>query len=247
MREFTFTVCTYNTAGQLASVTYDATGSSPTTEQFEYDLNGHRYEVYGGSAPDVDEQDRLRTWNGLDFTYTDHGHLETRFDGTDTTVCTYDALSQLRAVDLPGTATDVTYGIDAAGRRVSRSVDGVVTHRYLYSGDRLVAEVDAVGAVLRRYVYGAKPHVPDVMLDSSGGVYRLVTDHLGSVRLVVDASTGAIDQHMDYDVWGNVAVESLSSGFERVPFGFAGGLYDPLTGLVRFGGAMQSHGIMIPK
>jgi len=37
---------------------------------------------------------------------------------------------------------------------------------------------------------------------------------------------------MDYDVWGRVTSDS-NPGFQ--PFGFAGGLYDPHTGLVRFG------------
>jgi RHS repeat-associated protein len=66
-----------------------------------------------------------------------------------------------------------------------------------------------------------------------GGVtYRLVTDHLGSVRLVVDASTGAVAQRKDYNEFGEVALDT-NPGFQ--PFGFAGGLYDPDTGLVRFG------------
>jgi len=36
------------------------------------------------------------------------------------------------------------------------------------------------------------------------GVYRLITDHLGSVRLVVNAETGAVVQRMDYDAFGRV-------------------------------------------
>ncbi|WP_209262649.1 RHS repeat-associated core domain-containing protein [Thiorhodococcus minor] len=37
---------------------------------------------------------------------------------------------------------------------------------------------------------------------------------------------------MDYDVWG-VVTRDTNPGFQ--PFGFAGGLYEPETGLVRFG------------
>jgi RHS repeat-associated protein len=62
--------------------------------------------------------------------------------------------------------------------------------------------------------------------------YRFVKDHLGSPRLVVNASTGVVAQRLDYDEWGNVLADS-SPGFQ--PFGFAGGLYDDDTGLVRFG------------
>jgi len=62
--------------------------------------------------------------------------------------------------------------------------------------------------------------------------YRIVSDHLGSPRLVIDTATGAIAQRMDYDAFGNVLVDT-QPGFQ--PFGFAGGLYDPDTKLVRFG------------
>ena len=63
-------------------------------------------------------------------------------------------------------------------------------------------------------------------------VYRLITDHLGSVRLVVNAATGEVVQRMDYDAFGRV-LNDTNPGFQ--PFGFAGGLYDDDTELVRFG------------
>jgi RHS repeat-associated protein len=66
-----------------------------------------------------------------------------------------------------------------------------------------------------------------------GGVtYRLVKDELGSVRLVIDTETGQIVQQLDYDEFGKVTSDSRP-GFQ--PFGFAGGIYDHQTGLVRFG------------
>src|SRR5260221_13694646 len=66
-----------------------------------------------------------------------------------------------------------------------------------------------------------------------GLTYRIFTDHLGSPRLVVETSTGAVVQSMDYDEFGNVTNDT-SPGFQ--PFGFAGGLYDADTTLIRFGG-----------
>jgi len=62
--------------------------------------------------------------------------------------------------------------------------------------------------------------------------YRILSDHLGSPRLVVDAVTGEVAQRMDYDAWGNV-LSDTNPGFQ--PFGFAGGLLDPTTGWVRMG------------
>jgi RHS repeat-associated protein len=52
------------------------------------------------------------------------------------------------------------------------------------------------------------------------------------VRLVINAQTGAVAQSIDYDAWGRVLAE-IGAGFQ--PFGFAGGLYDADTKLVRFG------------
>jgi len=50
--------------------------------------------------------------------------------------------------------------------------------------------------------------------------------------LVIDTTTGAIVQRMDYDEFGNITADT-NPGFQ--PFGFAGGLYDQHTGLTRFG------------
>jgi RHS repeat-associated protein len=101
-----------------------------------------------------------------------------------------------------------------------------------------MAELDENGYVLKRFVYGTKVNVPewmhtyDPVTHEQSGTYRLITDQLGSLRLVVNVADGSIAQRMQHDEWGNVLDDS-SPGL--VPFGFAGGLYDPATGLTRFG------------
>ena len=80
-------------------------------------------------------------------------------------------------------------------------------------------------------MYTTRPNVPDYMV-KGGTTYRFFLDHLGSVRLVVDAATGVVAQRIDYDEFGVVLSDS-NPGFQ--PFGFAGGMYDHRTGLVRFG------------
>jgi RHS repeat-associated protein len=59
-----------------------------------------------------------------------------------------------------------------------------------------------------------------------------LSDHLGSPRLLVNTTTGAVAKRIDYDEFGNVANDT-SPGL--TPFGFAGGLYDADSGMVRFG------------
>jgi RHS repeat-associated protein len=57
-------------------------------------------------------------------------------------------------------------------------------------------------------------------------------DQVGSLRAISDSS-GAIIKQIDYDSFGNVISDTNTS--MTVPFGFAGGLHDYDTGLVRFG------------
>jgi RHS repeat-associated protein len=67
-----------------------------------------------------------------------------------------------------------------------------------------------------------------------GGVtYRILSDHLGSPRDIVDVASGAAVWRADYDAWGNRTVTLGTEDF--VPFGFAGGIHDVDTRLVRFG------------
>jgi len=112
-------------------------------------------------------------------------------------------------------------------------VNGVVTHRWLYQSQlAIAAEVDSAGTPVRTFTYALHGNVPDLMTLANGRQYRLITDHLGSVRLVTDVAADTVVQRLDYDAWGNV-IRDTKPGWQ--PFGYAGGLYDPLTGLVRFG------------
>jgi RHS repeat-associated protein len=110
--------------------------------------------------------------------------------------------------------------------------NGNIQQGFLY-GDKLnpVAELDASNNVVSRFVYGARVNVPEYMI-KAGVTYKIISDHLGSPRLVVNAQTGVIVQRMDYDEFGLIS-QDTNPGF--LPFGFAGGLYDVDTGLTRFG------------
>ena len=206
------------------------------TASYAYDLNGNRLSITtpGGSvAGSYDGQDRLTTYGAKTYTYNRAGDLATRTDASTlgSTTYGYDALGNLRAVSLPD-GRSIEYVIDGQSRRVGKRANGSLQRGWLYADDlRIVAETDGSGAVLARFVYGAKPNVPEYMI-RGGTTYRIFSDHLGSPRLVVNASTGVVAQRLDYDEFGNV-VQDTSPGFQ--PFGFAGGLYDTDTKLVRFG------------
>ena len=204
------------------------------TSSYTYDTNGNRLshatplDTFAGT---YDAQDRLISYGANSYSYTANGELTTKVENGQTTWYNYDVLGNLLDATLPN-GDLVEYIIDAKNRRVGKKVNGVMTQGFLYK-DPLnpIAELDGTGAVISRFVYGSKFNVPDYMI--KGGVtYRIISDHLGSVRLVVNSADGTIIQSIDYDEFGNITLDT-SPGFQ--PFGFAGGIYDQHTKLTRFG------------
>ncbi|MEX0729919.1 MAG: RHS repeat-associated core domain-containing protein [Aquisalimonadaceae bacterium] len=216
----------YDPAGRLVRAERNGTATT-----WAFDANGNRTHENGVPVATYDAQDRLLTYGGARYTYTANGELATKTEGGATTIYAYDALGNLLQVSLPGNV-QIDYLIDGRNRRVGKRVNGTLTQGFLYQ-DQLnpVAELDGNGNVVSRFVYAERGHVPAYLLRDSK-TYRIVTDHLGSPRLIVNVATGAIAQRLDYDVWGNITTDT-NPGFQ--PFGFAGGLYDQHTALVRFG------------
>ncbi|MBK9132345.1 MAG: hypothetical protein IPM20_12010 [Gammaproteobacteria bacterium] len=216
----------YDLAGRLIGVTRDG-----VTTTWGYDANGNRTHQNGTPVAAYDAQDRLLTFGNKTYSYSLNGDLAGKMEAGMTTSYDYDALGNLRHVILPGDV-DIEYVIDGRNRRVGKKVNGTLVQGFLYQ-DQLnpVAEIDGAGDIVSRFVYAEKPNVPSYMI-RDGVVYRILSDHLGSPRLVIDVSDGSIVQRIDYDVWGRI-INDTNPGFQ--PFGFAGGLYDQHTGLVRFG------------
>ncbi len=225
---------TYDALGRLRQVTEN----SALTEDYVYDDNGNRISstVRGQSrAATYDAQDRLLTLGDTSCSYNDYGDLVQKTTPGGVTRFTYDGLGNLRSAVLPS-GNNIVYAIDAMNRRVGRWVFAgsapVSQQGFLYDGAlRIVAELDAGNNVVSRFVYATRPTTPEYMI-RGGATYRIVTDHVGSPVLVLDAATGAVMQRMRYDSFG-VVLEDTNPGFQ--PFGFAGGLYDRDTALVRFG------------
>jgi RHS repeat-associated protein len=216
----------YDGAGRLLTVSVNGVNRAIYT----YDANGNR--THGNQTEATyDEQDRLLTHGNNSYTYTANGELLTRTTAGVTTRFQYDVLGNLRTVSLPGDIM-LEYVIDGRNRRIGKKVNGTLVQGFLY-GNQLepIAELDGNSNVVSRFIYADKAHVPSYMV-KNGITYRIISDHLGSPRLVVNTADGSIAQRMDYDEFGNVTNDT-NPGFQ--PFGFAGGLYDPHTQLTRFG------------
>ncbi len=224
----------YDTVGRLTSVKKN----NVITAEYAYDSNGNRLSVdQSGNTITYtyDAQDRLTTQSSAlgtqSYEYNANGELITKTAGAQTTQYTYDAFGTLKRVDLPNGDT-VEYTIDGKGRRTGKKLNGTWIQKFLYLNQlKPVAELDAGNTIVSRFIYGSQGLVPDYMI-KEGVTYRIISDHLGSPRLVVDTTTGMAVQRMDYDEFGNVTNDT-NSGFQ--PFGFAGGIYDAQTQLVRFG------------
>jgi RHS repeat-associated protein len=131
--------------------------------------------------------------------------------------------------------TPTTTTCDALSRRIARYEDGVRTAGWLYLDSlRPVAELNAANEVTSVFIYGGDGHAPSVMR-RGGETYRFITDHLGSVRVVVRMSDGEVVERTDYDAWGRIVATPIQTPGFRQPFGFAGGLHDRVTGMVHFG------------
>jgi len=95
---------------------------------------------------------------------------------------------------------------------------------------QLFAVYDGSNALIQGFEYAAGRAPPSMV---SGGVrYYLFYDQIGSLLGFFD-QTGSIVKGLTYDSFGNILADTNPSFSNQ--FGFAGGLHDRDTNLVRFG------------
>jgi RHS repeat-associated protein len=223
---------TYDPMGRLLTVTKDST----LVEEYQYGLNGTRtYEMnalrgISGRTFGYSDEDHLLTAGGTTYQYNVDGFLTTRTEGTDVTTYDYSSRGELLGVTLPD-GTNIEYVHDPLGRRIAKLVNVAMVEKYLWQGlTRLLAVYDGSDNLIMRFDY-ADGRMP-VAMTQDGFTYYLTHDQVGSLRVVADASGTAV-KRIEYDSFGNV-IDDTNPSF-TIPFGFAGGLHDRDTGLVRFG------------
>jgi len=183
-----------------------------------------------GRAFAYSDEDHLLTAGSTTYQYDVDGFLTTKTEGADVTTYNYSSRGELLGVILPD-GTDIEYIHDPLGRRIAQVINGVTTEKYLWQGlIRLLAVYDGSDNLVTRFEY-ADSRMP-VAMTQGGATYYLTYDQVGSLRVVANASGTAV-KRIDYDSFGNI-IDDTNPTFE-VPFGFAGGLHDRATGLVRLG------------
>ncbi len=225
-------VYTYDEMGRLLTVTQDGS----FVEEYQYNANGSRiYEMnaqrgVAGRSLVYSQEDHLLTAGNVEYAYDPDGFLLSKTEGSDVTSYDYSSQGELLSVGL-SSGGYVEYVHDPQGRRIAKKINGAIVEKYLWQGlTRLLAVYDGSNNLVTRFEY-ADSRMPYAMT-KSGVVYYLTYDQVGSLRIVADGS-GNVVKRIDYDTFGNIIADTDPT-FE-VPFGFAGGLHDRDTGLVRFG------------
>ncbi len=201
-------------------------------EQYTYDANGNRATAtVNGTTVTASYtlDDNLVVYGDNTYLYDEDGYLKTKTTPQGTTTYTYGTLGELLEVTTP--TKTITYRHNANNQRVAKLINGVVVEKYLWADlTTLLAIYDANDTLKQRFEY-ANGRMPVVMTQGSIKYY-LHYDQVGSLRAVSDTQMNIVKE-ITYDTYGNILSDTNSS--LKVPFGFAGGLYDSDTQLTRFG------------
>jgi hypothetical protein len=110
----------------------------------------------------------------------------------------------------------VDYAYDVFGNRLAKSVrtgsfGSPVVTRFAYDDQgNLWADLNVNENLLTRYIGGDQTDHLFARISSGGAVAWYLPDHLGSVRDLTD-NTGTVQDHIDYDAFGNVTFETSLS------------------------------------
>jgi RHS repeat-associated protein len=188
---------TYNNLYELTAVT------GAKTQSFGYDKVANRLTAEGQSytTNNVNQYTKVGT---TVFSYDLNGNMS--YDGFNT--MSFDEENRLKTTTKTGGSA--SYAYDAFDRRVSKTVNGVVTN-FIFDGQEVIGDYNnADGSVIAQYVYGDE--LDEVLTMQKGATkYYYHYDGLGSVREILSA-TGSIAERYDYDPYGKTTIYSASNG-----------------------------------
>jgi YD repeat-containing protein len=222
--------------GATGTYTYDAASQVLTdgTATYSYDANGNRtmagYQVGTNNQMTTDG-----TWT---YTYDAAGNLtqKSKGSGLETWYNDYDNQNHLTSVRKTSDGTTnqllVTYTYDAYGQRIKEvkwqsSPGTTATTEFVWSNGQVVMDLNGSNAVQERYLWGDRTDQLFARIDGNGAAWWYLTDRLGSVRDVLNAS-GASQDHTDYTACGVIITQTSASAQGR--FCWTSKDFDPQTG-----------------
>jgi RHS repeat-associated protein len=232
-----------NTTSQTLNYTYDPTQADALTQvtdgngnvlyNYGYDGVGNRSGTGYGTANSVNEYSNI-TYNQRG-DETDDGSEHFAWDAEDRLIG--------EAPDHPGDgSTEEQMGYDTQGRMLWQTVDTydattsaydlTYTHKFVWNGQDLVAELDANNTLIENFTWGPGAAGSDTLLAitddtlSTPKTEMAIEDASGSVEELVNPSTGQVDASYTYGPFGE---NFTASGPEAnlSPFGFQMMMRDP--------------------
>jgi RHS repeat-associated protein len=187
---------TYDTSNRLATATETVGGNTSWSQTNAYDRYGNRRIHFFGNSYNLD----ISSTNNRITTYSYDSSGNVTSDGVHS--YGFDGDGKIKSVD--GTTA---YTYDGEGKRV-RKLIGENT-RFIYGiGGELVAEYWADGTLMKEYLYGASMiTIEPKEAKESLEVQYATADHLGSPRVITNASGSVMSRH-DYMPFG----EELGAG-----------------------------------
>jgi len=219
--------------GQLLTATVDGLLS----EDYQYDDNGNRVSPQTVTGPD----NRLLEDANFTYQYDAEGNLIRRTDRLTAayTLYQYDHRNRLVQADVFDSSGNrlatVEFTYDVYDRLIARGVDpdgagpqpADVRHT-VYDGAHAWADYDGSGNVTARYLFNDGADFIAVRWRPGEGTAWYLTDHLGTVREIIDNS-GTVLNQISYDSFGRILSQTDPNAGDR--FTFTGREWDPDLGL----------------
>jgi len=199
-------------------------------EGYTYDDAGNRRTslgITGNWGHDVDN--KLRTYGTISLDYDANGSLTIESESNVVTKrFVYNLENRLSEVRDNADSLIASYYYDPFGRRLWKEVAGSRTY-FAYSGNKLRAELNSTGTVMRSYGYAPKGHgnVNPLFVRTGAGYRYYLNDHLATPQQLIDRNGARIWQGRQ-QAFG--ATQELSGAGEN-NLRFPGQYYDAETGL----------------
>ncbi|OCA85770.1 Wall-associated protein [Bacillus sp. FJAT-27225] len=204
-----------------------------TVKEYFYDGFGNRIKVKTTrgtvtttTSSTYNNANQLESFGGEAISYDANGNRLT--DGK--YKYEWNAAEQMESVTRIGESTPfVTYRYDEDGKRIQKTVNGVVTN-YHYDGDSLniLYETDSQNNVVRSYTYAEGGQL--LSLNKGGQKFFYHYNAHGDVIAITDSNGKRVAAY-EYDAWGNVLRAEETDQVKDNPFRYAGYQYDHETGL----------------
>ncbi len=211
---------THDAAGQLTSADY----LLQADEEFAFDANGNRT----GGAMVIGDNNQVLSDGTYDYQYDSEGNLilETEIASGDYVEYEYDHRNRLVLATSYSVGSAVLqvveFTYDLFDRRIAKAVDAASVYT-VYHGDHAWADFDETGDVLARYLFGDQIDEIIARWTPGEGTAWYLTDHLGSVRDLVD-NAGNLINTITYDSFGGIVVQTNLAAGDR--FTYTGREYD---------------------